>query len=147
MKTRNRQWNRQWKMTRKHKVIFVCGLIGSGKTTWARRHGKQITDLDDFPKWSTKQDQIKRTKQLLKSGPVYHITCYPTGEELRSFKACAKEFVLIATSRNQAKTNILIRARKRDLDNLGGVLKANESYWKLYRSSKLPFRTEAVFHE
>ncbi len=93
------------------KVIFVCGLIGAGKTTWTRKHAQQYTDLDELPAGSKKKDQIKQTKRLLKKGDVFHITCYPTREELRAFKDVEKDFVLIDTSKHQAKTNILIRGR------------------------------------
>ena len=76
-----------------NKVIFVCGLIGAGKTTWAKKQSRLVTDFDDLPDGSTKRDQIRLTKRLLKKGDVFHITCYPKPEELRAFTDREKEFV------------------------------------------------------
>ena len=126
------------------KVIFVCGLIGAGKTTWTRKHAQQYTDLDELPAGSKKKNQIKQTKRLLKKGDVFHITCYPTREELRAFKDVEKDFVLIDTSKHQAKTNILIRGRDRDLENIGSVFQANKKYWRRFKTSDLPFRKAKV---
>ncbi|UNT97144.1 hypothetical protein [Allobaculum mucilyticum] len=126
------------------KVIFVCGLIGAGKTTWAKKKGRRVTDMDDLPDGSRKKDQIKQTKRLLKKGDVFHITCYPTREELRAFKDVEKDFVLIDTSKHQAKTNILIRGRDRDLENIGSVFQANKEYWRRFKTSDLPFRKVKV---
>lgn len=126
------------------KVIFVCGLIGAGKTTWTRKHAQQYTDLDELPAGSKKKDQIKQTKRLLKKGDVFHITCYPTREELRAFKDVEKDFVLIDTSKHQAKTNILNRGRDRDLENIGSVFQANKKYWRRFKTSDLPFRKVKV---
>lgn len=126
------------------KVIFVCGLIGAGKTTWAKKQHGYVTDFDDLPDGSTKKDQIKLTKRLLQKGDVFHITCYPKDEELEAFEGARKEFVLIDTNRHQAKTNILIRNRRRDLERLGDVLQANKKYWKKYKTSDLPFRKVRV---
>lgn len=126
------------------KVIFVCGLIGAGKTTWTRKHAQQYIDLDELPAGSKKKDQIKQTKRLLKKGDVFHITCYPTREELRAFKDVEKDFVLIDTSKHQAKTNILIRGRDRDLENIGSVFQANKKYWRRFKTSDLPFRKVKV---
>lgn len=126
------------------KVIFVCGLIGAGKTTWTRKHAQQYTDLDELPAGSKKKNQIKQTKRLLKKGDVFHITYYPTREELRAFKDVEKDFVLIDTSKHQAKTNILIRGRDRDLENIGSVFQANKEYWRRFKTSDLPFRKVRV---
>lgn len=126
------------------KVIFVCGLIGAGKTTWTRKHAQQYTDLDELPAGSKKKNQIKQTKRLLKKGDVFHITCYPTRDELRAFKDVEKDFVLIDTSKHQAKTNILIRGRDRDLENIGSVFQANKKYWRRFKTSDLPFRKVKV---
>lgn len=131
-------------MMGKNKIIFVCGLIGAGKTTWAKKQGKNVTDLDDFPEGSTKSDQIRLTKRLLKKGSVFHITCFPTSTELTAFDSTPKEFVLINTSPRQAKKNILIRGRIRDMKNLGSVFLANKEYWKKIETSEIPFRKVKV---
>lgn len=130
-----------------NKVIFVCGLIGAGKTTWAKKRGTFVTDLDDFPEGSTKRDQIRLTKRLLKKGDVFHICCYPSSKELKAFESDPKEYIWIATTKHQAKTNILIRNRARDLENLGSVFAANKKYWKKLQNSDLGFQKVKVsFH-
>lgn len=126
------------------KVIFVCGLIGAGKTTWTKKHAKRYTDLDELPEGSTKADQIRLTKRLLKQGDVFYITCYPQPHELKAFDGEEKDFVMIDTNKRQAKTNILIRGRLRDLDNLDRTFHANRKYWTQLQNSNLPFRKVKV---
>ena len=116
-------------------VIFLCGLIGSGKTTYAIKNFKAFTDLDYLPQYSRKVDQINWTKKLLKKhDEVCHITCYPTPEEIESFKNYKKKYLLINPNLKQAKVNILIRSRTRDMENLKGVFDANDEYLKKYQS-------------
>lgn len=116
-------------------VIFLCGLIGSGKTTYAINNFKVFTDLDYLPQYSRKVDQINWTKKLLKKyDEVCHITCYPTSEEIESFKNCRKKYLLINPNLKQAKSNILIRSRTRDMENLKGVFDANDEYLKKYQN-------------
>ena len=108
------------------KLIILCGYIGSEKTTYALRHYPVFTDLDYMPPMSRKTDQIQLTMRLLnKHDEVCHITCFPTREEAKAFESIPKEFVWIDTSLNQAKTNILIRGRQRDMSDLYRVLNAN----------------------
>lgn len=116
-------------------VIFLCGLIGSGKTTYAIKNFKVFTDLDYLPQYSRKVDQINWTKKLLKKhDEVCHITCYPTLEEIESFKKYRKRYLLINPNLKQAKSNILIRSRTRDMENLKGVFDANNEYFKKYQN-------------
>ena len=111
------------------KVILLCGYIGSGKTTYAQTHYPVFTDLDYMPLMSRKSDQIRWTYNLLKKhDEVCHITCFPTREEARAFERFTKQFIWIDTSLNQAKTNILIRGRERDMIDLNRVLRANAEY-------------------
>lgn len=127
-------------------IIFLCGLIGSGKTTYALKNFKNFTDLDKMPKYSSKKDQIVWTKKLLeKHERVCHITCYPTEEEIHNLKDFNLKFILLDTDIKQAKTNILIRNRKRDMDNINNVLKANEDYFKKYKNFKYPWEKVSVF--
>lgn len=127
-------------------VIFLCGLIGAGKTTYAQKHFKPFTDLDYMPMYSRKADQIRLTKNLLKThDEVCHITCYPTEEEARAFKGYNIRFVLINTGLKQAKTNIIIRNRQRDMMNLNNVLKSNVDFINKYRTSKVKWELVEVF--
>jgi len=129
------------------KIIFVCGFIGSGKTTYANKHYKTVTDLDFMPEFSKKKDQINLTLKLLKyNDKVCHITCFPTDEELQAFKNYDVDFILIDTSLKQAKTNILIRNRDRDIANLNNVLIANQKYKSKFKDSNIPWRKIRVFN-
>lgn len=131
---------------RKKTVIFLCGLIGSGKTTYAISNFRNFTDLDYINGFAKKTDQINWTKRLLKiNDEACHITTYPTKEELNSFEGINKRFLLVDTSTNQCKTNILIRGRKRDMDNIVNVFKANEEYSKKIKSSSIEWEYINIF--
>lgn len=117
-------------------VIFLCGLIGSGKTTYAIKHFKNFTDLDYMHPYSRKIDQINWTLRLLKiNDEVCHITCFPTKDELAAFSFFNKKFLWMNTSLNQAKTNIIIRNRPRDMIDIGRVFKANAEYFIRFQRS------------
>lgn len=125
-----------------YEVVFVCGLIGSGKTTYLRKQQAIFTDLDLMNDLARKIDQIKYTKSLLKKyKKVYHITTYPTEEELEAFKKYKNTFLWIDTDVEQCKTNILIRNRKRDIENLNRVYEANKNLMQKFKESRLPFQT------
>lgn len=128
-----------------YEVVFVCGLIGSGKTTYLRKQQAIFTDLDLMNDLARKIDQINYTKSLLKKyKKVYHITTYPTEEELEAFKKYKNTFLWIDTDVEQCKTNILIRNRKRDIENLNRVYEANKNLMQKFKESRLPFQTIKV---
>ena len=129
------------------KLIILCGLIGSGKTTYAMHNFRHFTDLDHMPLYSRKADQIKQTlKHLERHGTVCHITTYPTDEELLAFQEIQdKQFIWINTSIKQAKTNILIRNRPRDMTNLKGVIDRNNVLLETARRSPIKFSLVNVF--
>lgn len=128
------------------RLYIICGLIGSGKTTYAKSNFKLYTDLDEMHDYATKQQQIDWTKKLLtQSGVVAHITTYPTQDEINLSKEYNTTFVLIDTSLEQCKSNILIRNRERDMLNLANVLKANTNYSKQFNSGDIKFSEVKVF--
>ncbi|WP_171313901.1 hypothetical protein [Enterococcus cecorum] len=128
-----------------YEVVFVCGLIGSGKTTYVMKNQAIFTDLDLMNDLARKIDQINYTKSLLKKyKKVYHITTYPTEEELEAFKKYKNTFLWIDTDVEQCKTNILIRNRKRDIENLNKVYEANKNLMQKFKESRLPFQTIKV---
>lgn len=122
-------------------VIFLCGLIGSGKTTYAKNNFKCFTDMDYMRPYSRKIDQINWTLQLLeKEDTVCHITCMPTREELMAFKNFDKKFLWMNTTPNQARINILIRSRLRDMVDIGRVLNVNAGYFIRFQHSGSLFK-------
>ncbi len=131
---------------REKTVVFLCGLIGSGKTTYAVRHYKHFTDLDYLPEYSRKIDQIRWTKRLLeKYDEVCHITCFPTPEELKAFQGFRKKYLLLETGFEKSKANILIRNRERDMQNLIDVLDANIHLLDQYKQSNMEWKKVKVF--
>lgn len=122
-------------------VVFLCGFIGSGKTTYAKKNYEVITDLDYMPPQSTKIDQINLTRELLKEhDAVCHITCFPTLTEARSFNEFNQEFLWMDTTIQQSRINILKRKRRRDLTDLNRVFKANLDYLKKIQRSSSTFK-------
>ena len=124
-----------------YEIVFVCGLIGSGETTYLRKQQAIFTDLDLMNDLARKIDQINYTKSLLKKyKKVYHITTYPTEEELEAFKKYKNTFLWIDADVEQCKTNILIRNRKRDIENLPNVYETNKNLMRKFKESILPLK-------
>lgn len=118
-------------------VIFLCGLIGSGKTTYAIDTFEYFTDLDYMRPHSTKIDQINWTMQLLRQTDVVcHITCLPTQLELSAFRKFNREFLWMDTSIDEAKMNIMTRGRPRDMADLKRVFNVNAELLLRFQKAK-----------
>lgn len=127
-------------------LIIICGLIGSGKTTFAMNNFEHYTDLDDMPAYTPKSEQIRQTKTMLgRYENVGHITCFPTEEEYLALKDLNPQWVWINTSLEQAKENILNRNRPRDMADLQRVLNYNINLLKRARRSTIRFRLINMF--
>lgn len=127
-------------------LTIICGLIGSGKTTYAKKNYQYITDLDDMPLYTQKSAQISQTLKMLSSyGNVAHITCFPTEEEYLAFKDLKPKYLWINTSFDQAKSNILARNRPRDMADLKRVLDRNVKYLNQVKRSTIGFQTINIF--
>ena len=126
-------------------IFIVCGLIGSGKSTYAAEHYKNVTECET----GTKEEQIAATIRLYKSGAdVAHVTTYPSPEELvmaADVDASAVEWIWIDTAPDQCRKNIINRNRPRDMQDLGFVMEKNKSLWKRFTESQLPFRHVTIF--
>lgn len=124
-------------------IICVCGMIGSGKTEYARSCKGILSDFDEI---GSKEKQIKFTLEMVKKGEkVYHTTCFPTSEELREFERLDVKYIWINTRFNQCKENIIKRNRMRDVKNLSETLKKNEELHKKYEFSHIPFEVIDIF--
>lgn len=128
-------------------IYVICGLIGSGKTTYAKSNFQRFTDLDEI---SSKQAQLKLTHQLHTSGEtVAHITCFPTSEELAYFNSLPTEqvkYIWIATSEIQCRKNILHRKCKRDIESLQQTMSKNRELASKIKHTTIPFELVDVFH-
>lgn len=131
-----------------HTITIICGLIGSGKSTYAARHFEYYTDLDAVPGWQ-KVDQIRKTLDLYDAGKdVAHITCFPTHDEELMLKDIPEKdvaYVWVDTPPAICKKNILQRGRLRDIQNLASVTDTNMFLYDRLILSKLPFRRVSVF--
>lgn len=127
------------------KINIICGLIGSGKTTWCKSQNIPFTDLDYLPNYATKKEQISLTKKVLReNSEVNHITTFPTEEEMKAFENYNTSFYWIDTDLERCKLNILVRNRKRDMDNLKYVYDKNEELLQKAINSEIIFKAITV---
>ena len=120
-------------------IYVICGLIGAGKTTFARTNFGIVTDYDDI---GSKEIQLAISRRLLKDGKTFaHITCYPTPKERAFFKAHSDQvkYVWIDTDLETAKDRIWSRHRERDMENWRQVLKRNKEYVEQLRRTSIDF--------
>lgn len=104
-------------------IHIICGLIGAGKTTYAKSHYQYVTDFDEL---LSKEKQIAETLRLHNEGKtVAHITCFPTRLEQMAFYKQEPKMIWISTSLEQSMENVEARGRTRDMVNLQNVLEAN----------------------
>ena len=123
-------------------IYFVCGLIGSGKTTWAKQHFQTVTDADEE---RSKTEQIRKTLTLSEHGDVAHITCYPTEEERLVFPDA--KWIWIDTDPVRAMTNVMTRGRITDMVDLPHVRNKNEMLYVKLASCRHPIRRITVFSD
>ena len=104
-------------------IHVICGLIGAGKSTYAKSHYEYVTEFEDT---RSKDKQIAETIRLHKEGKtVAHITCYPTRMEQISFYQYEPKMIWIDTDYMQAMTNILNRGRQRDIAEYSRIERDN----------------------
>lgn len=104
-------------------IHVICGLIGAGKTTYAKSHYQYVTDFDEL---LSKERQIAETLRLHNEGKtVAHITCFPTRLEQMAFYKLQPKMIWIATSLEKSMSNVEARGRDRDMIDLSRVMKSN----------------------
>lgn len=124
-------------------IVCVCGMIGAGKSEYARRSGKTVSDSDAI---GSKKEQLDFTfKNHKKEGEIYHITCYPTQEEQEKFAEHDVKYVWINTTIAQCRINILHRGRARDIKNMQEVLRKNKMIQRKYINSCIKFEVVDIF--
>ena len=124
-------------------IVCVCGMIGSGKTEFARKKEGMLSDFDEI---GTKEEQINYTiKMDLKGRTVYHTTCFPTKEERKAFNGREVKYVWINTGFNKCRKNIMKRGRKRVVENIRDTLAKNKEIFKKYEHSTIKFEVINIF--
>lgn len=124
-------------------ITCVCGLIGSGKSTFSKKCKVLVSELDEI---GNKEKQIKFTLKNDKDGvDVYHVTCYPTSQEIEAFASRDVEYVWINTNQAQAMRNILCRGRERDVRDIKETKEKNREIAEKYRHSNIQFQVINIF--
>lgn len=131
-------------------IKVVCGLSGSGKTTYVKNNKKKndiILDSDsiklalDFTKKSSliKKLQIDMLNYIKNNcnNDIWYITCYPNSDELKMFDD-KTDFIWINQLDNQCLKNIEIRNRKGD--DINQLTVFNEKIKEKYESSNIKFK-------
>lgn len=128
-------------------IVMICGLIGAGKTTFAKANFDHVTDYDNV---GSKARQIVETLGRYRQGQtVAHITCWPTLLEKKAIlegeAAGDVRMVWINTGPEQSLKNIFARARPRDMEHLTEVMKVNRALNEKRQRSVYPWEDVDVF--
>lgn len=116
-------------------IIFVCGIIGAGKTTYCKNYFDYYTDLDEIAS-GKKDDQIALTLKLHNEGKtVAYITCMPSPLERQLLKP--SKYIWIDTSLVQSMANIYMRGRPGEAERIHELMRANRRL--LWKKKSFPF--------
>ncbi|MBQ9659178.1 MAG: hypothetical protein IJV31_10545 [Clostridia bacterium] len=138
-------------------VKIICGMIGSGKTTYALNNKKRddiLLDWDllvdalktDNPVW------IKEVQDLLlkffsqKGFDVWYITTKLGSNELELLEQIKDvEYIWINTDKNQCIENIRTRNRNDEAKHIEQLRRSNERIYNDYYTSKIKYKIVNVF--
>ena len=124
-------------------IHIVCGLIGAGKSTFVKSKLAKYTDQDDI---GDKQKQIQETINIAsRNFDVYHITLFPTEEEIRLLGIYEHEFIWINTTFDMCRKNIIKRNRDRDVNNFPKTLIKNREILSKYLKLNIMFKIIDIF--
>ena len=130
-------------------IHVICGMIGSGKSTYAKQHYEHVLEYEDF---GDKRLQIREAKRLHDQGElVAYITCAPTCEEsiffanLEKLDSGAVEYFWIDTDFDQCIRNIKARGRKRDYNVVREHYKPNQVILSKLMSGGSRYKKITVF--
>lgn len=139
-------------------VKVICGLIGSGKTTYAINNKKENDILLDWDLLleSLKTDNpiwVKEAQDLLlqffynKGYDLWYITTKLGSNELDILSQMKDvEFIWINTTKQQCIENIKKRNRNFEVEHLEELKKANDNiYNNYYRNSNIKYKVIDVF--
>ena len=138
-------------------VKVICGLIGSGKTTYALNNKKENDILLDWDLLAEafKSDNpfcIKEVQDLLlkyfvkKGFDIWYVTTKLGSNELELLEQINDvEYIWINTNKNQCIENIKARNRNDEVKHIEQLRKNNERIYKDYYTSKIKYKIINVF--
>lgn len=138
-------------------VKVICGLIGSGKTTYALNNKKENDILLDWDLLveAFKSDNpfgIKEVQDLLlkyfakKGFDIWYVTTKLGSNELELLEQINDvEYLWINTNKNQCIENIKARNRNDEVKHIEQLRKNNERIYNDYYTSKIKYKIINVF--
>ena len=137
-------------------IKVICGMAGSGKTTYALNNKKEediMLDIDYFKVCFQNEVMISTLKELqiacidffLDTGvDIWYITCYPSSAELASFPADT-QFFWINTDYSRCCQNIRERDKEKSNSSQEQLMQFNKKIQEKYLTSNIVFQTIDVF--
>ena len=122
-------------------IFVICGLIGAGKTTFAKANFGKVLDADEM---ESKDAQFEEMQRLYAEGKDFaYITCLPTWRERQFLNARRQNvtFIWLDTDEETAHQRILERNRERDILNMWQVLRKNKELLVQKRRLHIDFVT------
>ena len=128
-------------------IHVICGMMGAGKSTYARKRGyDHVLELEDFGR---KDKQIRRARELNKRGEILaYITCYPTPAEMTFFNSLPDaevRWLLIDTDYKRCEQNIRSRRRGTDADVIKTKFEKNKRILSQIAQSSIQFEKIKIF--
>ncbi len=125
-------------------IKVICGMIGSGKTTYAIENKKSDDVLLDFDilKETFKINNPKLIKELQddlliyfskKGYSIWYVTTFIGSKEYELLEKIGNiEFIWINTTENQCIKNIIKRNRSNELKELDNLIAKNKKIYNNY---------------
>lgn len=140
-------------------VKVICGLIGSGKTTYALENKKDNDILLDWdllteslktnnPVWIKKVQDILLKFFYEKGFNIWYITTKLGSNELTLLKQMTDvEYIWINTTKQQCLENIKKRNRNDEVEHIENLKRRNEEIYNNYyiNSQELKYKVVDVF--
>lgn len=129
-------------------IKVICGMIGSGKTTYAlqnKRADDILLDWDtlveafhtDNPLWVKGAQDILLEYFSKKNHDIWYITTKLDSNELELLnKIKDVEYIWINTTKEQCIKNIIVRNRENEREGIKGLIRANERIYNDYYINK-----------
>ena len=139
-------------------VKVICGMIGSGKTTYALQNKKSddiLLDWDtlveafhtDNPVWIKGAQDILLEYFSKKNHDIWYITTGLGSNELELLNQIKDvEYIWINTTKEQCIKNIIVRNRGNETEKIKALIRANKRIYNDYYVNKdINYRIVEVF--